>query len=529
MRPGAEFSAHGPGRIGTLVALAEVSAGSRTVADLVAGVAPLVLRAVGAHSAEVLRRRPSSAGEPLESGAPAEGPNRLSAELHLDGAVWGWLVVERDAGSPPFDLDELPFLRVLATLVSAGVTQAEYTERVNRLAYLDGLTGLANRRAFDEALDVALARGAEHGSAVGLVLCDVNGLKRLNDEEGHDAGDRMLLALAGQLSAAAAALPGSVVARLGGDEFAVLTVGYPCSEVVEMACALVARAWGRHGAAGVSCGVACTDEAIGALGSSRRLFRLADAALYRAKRSGAQTPVVAGREVPAAAEESATRRDPMATSSATSSADSSAGTPDDDRRRRLGRRAGDLGRALEAVLEVLDATPSRTPLARLDAVADTVTRTTDAAAFIISWHPLGTDYVETVASSCYRHPVGEDHEDALHRPPRSVTTPGTRFLLREYPETARILAGGYLGLDVGQPGNDPAEEALLVAGGYTGLVAAGASTAHGSWLVEVCGDELGRPVAGLGPALRCLMGVALLESVDPSASDGGQQTRSVPA
>ena len=68
-------------------------------------------------------------------------------------------------------------------------------------------------------------RTATSGRAVGVIVVDVNGLKRINDRLGHVVGDSALLTFAGELSAAASSVPGSLVARLGGDEFCLLTVG----------------------------------------------------------------------------------------------------------------------------------------------------------------------------------------------------------------------------------------------------------------------------------------------------------------
>jgi diguanylate cyclase (GGDEF)-like protein len=87
-----------------------------------------------------------------------------------------------------------------------------------RLAHVDDLTGLANRRALYAAVSEALA-GA---GAVGLVLVDLDDFKAVNDTHGHSAGDAVLRAVAARLAEAAGDEDG-LVARLGGDEFAVLT------------------------------------------------------------------------------------------------------------------------------------------------------------------------------------------------------------------------------------------------------------------------------------------------------------------
>ncbi|OEV19793.1 diguanylate cyclase, partial [Streptomyces nanshensis] len=90
----------------------------------------------------------------------------------------------------------------------------------------------ANRRAVETRLDEAIALHRDLGTVVSLVVCDLNGLKGVNDAQGHEAGDRLLERFAAVLSAAAAALPGALAGRLGGDEFCLLAVGPAADEVV---------------------------------------------------------------------------------------------------------------------------------------------------------------------------------------------------------------------------------------------------------------------------------------------------------
>jgi diguanylate cyclase (GGDEF)-like protein len=213
----------------------------------------------------------------------------------LHGLAWGELYVARAAGRPVFDRADEEFATVLAALIAAGIAQTERLAEVRRLAFTDPLTGLANRRAVDARLDEAVDRHREEGAAVSLVVCDLNGLKRVNDELGHAVGDRLLVGFGSVLSLCGAALPGSLAARLGGDEFCLLAVGHPAEDVVRAAEELCVRAQWLGLGDGVAVGVASTDAEIGPVTSSRRLFRLADAAQYRAKALRAVVPVVAGR------------------------------------------------------------------------------------------------------------------------------------------------------------------------------------------------------------------------------------------
>ncbi|KUJ39646.1 Phytochrome-like protein cph2 [Streptomyces sp. MBT84] len=218
------------------------------------------------------------------------------APVLLHGRAWGELYVARKAGAPVFDGADAEFATVLASVVAAGIAQTERLEEVRRLAFTDALTGLANRRAVDVRLEEAIERYREDGVVVSLVVCDLNGLKRVNDTRGHAVGDRLLERFGSVLSLCGAMLPGALVARLGGDEFCLLAVGPTADEVVRVADEVCRRAAQLELGDGVACGVASTQDPIGTVRSARRLFRLADAAQYRAKAVRAAKPVVAGRE-----------------------------------------------------------------------------------------------------------------------------------------------------------------------------------------------------------------------------------------
>ncbi|MER6128454.1 sensor domain-containing diguanylate cyclase [Streptomyces sp. NPDC001795] len=220
------------------------------------------------------------------------------APVVLHGRAWGELYVARRAGAPLFGAADADFATVLASVVAAGIAQTERLEEARRLAFTDALTGLANRRAVDVRLDEAVERHRGDGVAVSLVVCDLNGLKRVNDTQGHAMGDRLLERFGSVLSLCGAMLPGALVARLGGDEFCLLAVGPPSDEVVRIADEVCRRAAELELGDGVACGVASTQDPIGPVRSARRLFRLADAAQYRAKALRAAKPVVAGREGP---------------------------------------------------------------------------------------------------------------------------------------------------------------------------------------------------------------------------------------
>ena len=105
------------------------------------------------------------------------------------------------------------------------------------LSYQDGLTGVANRRRFDEVLAAEWKKSRETGAPLSLVLGDIDLFKSYNDLHGHLQGDDCLKQVAASLKAVAAR-PGDLVARYGGEEFAILLPDTTRSEALAMACLL---------------------------------------------------------------------------------------------------------------------------------------------------------------------------------------------------------------------------------------------------------------------------------------------------
>ncbi len=101
---------------------------------------------------------------------------------------------------------------------------ARHDRDIRRVAYSDALTGLSNRLAFREALDTRLRALQGAGRQLALLFADIDDFKRINDTLGHEAGDEVLLQVAGRIDRVVKAIPGvdAMVARFGGDEFVTL-------------------------------------------------------------------------------------------------------------------------------------------------------------------------------------------------------------------------------------------------------------------------------------------------------------------
>jgi len=180
--------------------------------------------------------------------------------------------------------------RIAAELEDTNRQLAVANVRLRALSYLDGLTGLANRRRFDEALEEACAAAAEDGAPLSLVLIDLDHFKSLNDSQGHQEGDEALRAVAALLAERTESR-GGLAARFGGEEFAWLLPGVDLEVAraeAEAFRAIVRAAGIPHlsSASGVvtaSLGVAASS---GPARSPLALVAAADAALYRAKAGG---------------------------------------------------------------------------------------------------------------------------------------------------------------------------------------------------------------------------------------------------
>jgi diguanylate cyclase (GGDEF)-like protein len=351
---------------------------------------------------------------------------------------------------------------------------------------------------------------------VSLIVCDVNGLKRMNDGHGHDHGDALLVQLAGVMSAAAALLPGSLAARLGGDEFCVLIEGYGADDAVRVAEELCTLALTVRGGEGVACGVASTGDRIGDVITRDRLFRLADAAQYRAKRSRSLHPVVAGRGQPPDAAVFALPS-PRAIPPAP-------GAPVPDRRVYRGRTGIAIESLLIEAFSALDEEARRTASAvpivdRVEVVADVVARGLDAASWYV-YSKLGpAEPLSVVRYSVYRTPAEPGAGDerfisAAQQPVGPEHFMGIEDLLLSGGEFLELTDGAF----DSEPGNGygyapepPPGAAKLAAAGYTGAVTIGCAAPDKSqWMVAVLLDSISKQPAPAVPLLRALLAAALL-------------------
>lgn len=191
------------------------------------------------------------------------------------------------AGLRPMSAMESKRLTDLVDRLSVAVTNITHAETLYQQAHFDPLTGLLNRRAFEDRLKESLARSRRDETGV-LLFLDLDGFKKVNDSEGHEAGDKLLVLVAERLRAAMR--PEDIIARLGGDEFAIIAPGSSddtsiiaiCERIVASLAGPVVVDRMEH-TLGTSIGVARYPEDGYQLDE---IVMKADSAMYRAKENG---------------------------------------------------------------------------------------------------------------------------------------------------------------------------------------------------------------------------------------------------
>ena len=187
-----------------------------------------------------------------------------------------------------------PFIpQVVCARVDAHMRLARLVAHLEHLANVDGLTGISNRRQFDEVLTKELRRSRRNNTPLSVAVVDIDFFKQYNDSYGHVAGDEALRTVANVLKEQLKR-PGDLVARYGGEEFVLVLPETSAVRAIEFArclCDAVRAAAIPHQASkisdvlSVSIGVAGTEEYDATL-DRQTLVEAADARLYEAKRAG---------------------------------------------------------------------------------------------------------------------------------------------------------------------------------------------------------------------------------------------------
>ncbi|MFL1405341.1 diguanylate cyclase [Marinobacter sp. M1N3S26] len=187
-----------------------------------------------------------------------------------DGSLFGTLCAIDPSAKRESMENELPLVellgKLLGTVLSSELLAVDIEralEKSRREATTDDLTGLVNRRGWGAAIEAEEARAGRYGSPTSIMIVDVDGLKEINDTQGHAQGDDLLCRVA--LALKDAVRESDLVARLGGDEFGVMAVECGRTELDSLL-DRVRSSFARNGVA-ASIGTATRDPKLGLLGA----------------------------------------------------------------------------------------------------------------------------------------------------------------------------------------------------------------------------------------------------------------------
>jgi diguanylate cyclase (GGDEF)-like protein len=344
------------------------------------------------------------------------------------------------------------------------------------MAFEDPLTGVGNRRVLDDTLRELL--DAE-GPGATVVMCDIDNLKDLNDDHGHAAGDRAIVATADALATAASAVPGSVTVRMGGDEFAVLLVGQQRARAITVVESAARSLAGDEARVEISCGVAVVPAGL----AGRDALAAADAAQYAAKTRGALL-VVASDLADVAPE-----------------------------RRRSKRRATDRPRpqpgAAQGVLDVVVSLAEQLPEApdspggRLRWLGERLLAPLDLQEWSLSQVDLVGDRLLTTDS------LGLRQTPLASAPPYDLQV-DKRFRLDDFPlSLAAVERDQWFAVEVDDPAADAQERDVLREMGMRHVVAVGCRDGVVGWLLELYGRGATTDLSAVGSVLALAAGALL--------------------
>lgn len=221
-----------------------------------------------------------------------ETKSEMCVPLIFFGEKLGVLALD-SASHDAFDQDDVQPLESVADICAAAIQNAHYFERMKQLAYVDGLTGIFNRRYFEMRIAEELERACRFLGRMSVIMVDIDHFKKLNDEFGHLLGDEVLRGVSTILKQQLRKV--DMVCRYGGEEFAIVvpeTTGANALKVAEK----LRRQIESHPFPGVprpvtiSCGVADYPTH----GATRdEIVAAADGALYQAKQAGRNRVVAA--------------------------------------------------------------------------------------------------------------------------------------------------------------------------------------------------------------------------------------------
>jgi diguanylate cyclase (GGDEF)-like protein len=181
-------------------------------------------------SGTIIEKDLSTLPEPLR--LFKECASRMSIPLISFGQTLGVLTLYSSQPNA-FRENELRSLESVADICANSIQNAHYVERVKQLAYLDGLTGIFNRRFFELRIMEEIERARRYGTGMAVIMADIDQFKRLNDEFGHLLGDEVLRQVSSLFHQQVRKV--DVVCRYGGEEFAILLSQISAQQAIAIA------------------------------------------------------------------------------------------------------------------------------------------------------------------------------------------------------------------------------------------------------------------------------------------------------
>lgn len=251
----------------------------------------------GTLSAEVIRgRKPilltrDNVDDPPVRGLPIHGhecSNWLGVPLTSQKSVIGALIVQSYIGDVRYTEEDKDLLLFVSAQIASAIERKQNETQLQYLARHDTLTELPNRQAFDDRVEVALARARHEHSAFAILYVDLDGFKQVNDRFGHAVGDQLLRKITQRMVHCVRA--SDTVGRIGGDEFTILIDDIDHADHAEIVAAKIRSTFDQPFKldnhllnVSASIGIAvCPDHGA----SKRQLLQRADVAMYVAKRDG---------------------------------------------------------------------------------------------------------------------------------------------------------------------------------------------------------------------------------------------------
>ncbi len=225
--------------------------------------------------------------------------NQKEEKQSTDKITWGLIIAHQCTHNRNWPISDTDLLKRLATQTAIAIQKAELfhrlekrNQKLEKIAYIDSLTGVSNRRYFEEKFEDEWKRLTRDNTSMSVIMVDVDYFKHYNDTYGHQQGDKCLQQVAQAISAAVKR-PGDFVARYGGEEFVVILPNTPIEGALKVAENIRRQIEALeipHTTSAVSnwvtssLGVAsshCSNQS-----NPEMLLQAADMALYNAKKAG---------------------------------------------------------------------------------------------------------------------------------------------------------------------------------------------------------------------------------------------------